>query len=90
LHVEGDHYTFILGETDLRMTFKLDPTKTPKTIDMKIIEGPCEGQTFHGIYTLEGDIFRICRHVDLDMERPKEFTTLPDSGIMIVTWKRLP
>src|SRR5437867_3448619 len=43
-----------------RMTFKLDPSKKPKTIDLTHIEGADKDRTDAGIYKLEGDMLTIC------------------------------
>jgi uncharacterized protein (TIGR03067 family) len=90
LVVSGSRYSFRLGDVDLEMTHKLDPTKSPKTMDMTITEGPAEGQTYHAIYELTGDRLMICRHVDPGKERPTTFATTPDSKLMLIVWKRLP
>jgi uncharacterized protein (TIGR03067 family) len=87
LVVKGESYLFTLGEERLEMTFKMDPTKTPKAIDMTIVAGPEKGKVHHGIYKLEGDTFTICRYFEPDKDRPTEFGTKPDSGLMLVVWK---
>src|SRR3954470_12061080 len=46
--IEGDRYRHIRGEKPQRGTIKLDPTKTPKTIDVT----PADGKTILGIYTI--------------------------------------
>jgi uncharacterized protein (TIGR03067 family) len=90
LVVDGSRYSFRLRDSHLEMTYKLDATKVPKTLDMTITEGPMEGKTYHAIYQLTGDRLTICRHVDLDKDRPTTFATEPDSKLMLIVWKRLP
>jgi uncharacterized protein (TIGR03067 family) len=67
----------------------MDPGKTPKAIDLTVTEGPQKGQTFHGIYKLEGDTYSVCPNVEPGKDRPTEFATRPDSGLMLVVWKRV-
>jgi uncharacterized protein (TIGR03067 family) len=88
LVVKGDSYVFTLGEERLELTFTMDQTKTPKTIDMTIVAGKEKGKVYHGIYKLEGDIYTICRNFEPDNDRPTEFATKVDTGLMIVVWKR--
>jgi RNA polymerase sigma-70 factor (ECF subfamily) len=88
LVVKGDNYTFHLGKSRLELTFRMDPSKTPRAIDLTVVEGQLKGQTYHGIYKLEGDTYTICRPTLPDKARPTEFATRPDSGLMLVVWKR--
>jgi uncharacterized protein (TIGR03067 family) len=68
-------------------TIKLDPTKTPKTIEIAFTEGERKGQTVVGIYELEGDAFRVCIARPGD-ERPAEFSTSAGSGRTLVLFNR--
>jgi uncharacterized protein (TIGR03067 family) len=84
LVVKGDQYTPMLGDNSLTYTFKLDPTKNPKTIDFK----PQDGGTLKGIYELDGDTFKTCRPLLPGEDRPTEFSSKADSGLLVVVWKR--
>jgi uncharacterized protein (TIGR03067 family) len=67
-----------------RDTIKIDPTQNPGTLDLT---GPA-GYTSLGIYKLEGDTLTLCRTIDRgDIDRPREFKTTSDEGILVV-WKR--
>jgi len=68
---------------------KLDPTKTPKTINATILKGENKGDVMLGIYELKGDTFRICFDPE-GQNRPKEFKTTPKSGQFMVECKRIP
>ena len=60
-------------------TFSIDPSKKPKTIDVKFREGPEKGNTSLGIYELDGDDLKLCLSVTTK-ERPTEFSAKPKSG----------
>jgi uncharacterized protein (TIGR03067 family) len=87
LVVEGDHYTVTLGEQSVPSTFKLDPSKAPKTIDFTYTDGPQKDQTVKGIYKLEDDIFTMCRSLTAEGKRPTEFAAPATSGLVLVVWK---
>jgi uncharacterized protein (TIGR03067 family) len=89
LTIAGEKYSFKMGETTLELTHKVNPAKKPKELDMTIVEGTMKGQTYHAIYSLEKDRFKICRNVEPDKARPTEFATKPDSGLMLIVWKRV-
>jgi uncharacterized protein (TIGR03067 family) len=88
LTVKGDRYIVKVKDKTFEMLMAIDPTKTPKTIDMSYKEGPKQGQVHKGIYELEGDTFKICRGLNPEHERPIDFTTQPGTDLFVVTWKR--
>lgn len=88
LEIKGDRYTFRLGKERLEMTYKVIPDTSPAAIDLTVIAGPQQGKTYHGIFRVEGDTYTICRHIDPGKPRPTAFATGPDSGLMLVVWKR--
>jgi uncharacterized protein (TIGR03067 family) len=53
-------------------TIKLDPTGTPKTIDVIAGRGPNKGKVSPGIYAFEGDMLKICSAAP-GQKRPTEF-----------------
>jgi uncharacterized protein (TIGR03067 family) len=78
-------------QTMIQGTFKLDPSKNPKEIDMKITEdetGKHKGKTAAGIYALDGDTLKWCVAEPGTTERPKEFSAPADTKLMFVTLKR--
>jgi uncharacterized protein (TIGR03067 family) len=62
-----------IGEEVHMGTYALDPSKTPKWIDIGIGDGG-----FLGIYELKGDMLRIC-HGKSGGERSTQFVSEPDS-----------
>jgi uncharacterized protein (TIGR03067 family) len=89
LVIQGDKYSFRLGEMKLEMTYKADASKKPHTLDMTVTEGPMKGKTYHAIYALENGNLKICRHVEADQTRPSQFASPSGSGIMLIVWKRV-
>jgi uncharacterized protein (TIGR03067 family) len=61
------------GPVDAKSSIKLDPSKSPKEIDITMLDGPGKGSTFPGIYSLEKGQLRICYSHTKD--RPKDFKT---------------
>jgi len=64
--------------------FDLDPTSNPKTIDLY----PSDGRVLQGIYTLAGDRFTMCDRGSEKGDRPTQFATAPNSGLVLVTLRR--
>ncbi len=76
---------------DPHLKFKLDSSKTPKTIDLIPIDGPDKGKMFPGIYSLENGKLRLCLNIfgkDLS-KRPAEFKTQAGDGTGFVTLERV-
>jgi uncharacterized protein (TIGR03067 family) len=88
LVVEGDRYTATLGERTVPATFKVDASKGPRQIDFTYTGGPQGGQTVKGIYKIDGDRFVMCRALRPGDDRPTEFATGAESGLILVVWKR--
>ena len=81
------------GEVGFTATFKLDPSKKPKAIDMTSTENKLipesKGMTTQAIYDLDGDTFRLAEPWAGFTERPKEFTTKKGSRFTVGTYKRV-
>jgi uncharacterized protein (TIGR03067 family) len=84
LTVKGNSYTVkFKGKVTDEGTIKIDPTKTPKTIDMG--SSKYSGIKDFGVYELDGNTLRICSARN---ERPKEFTTKKGTFMSLVTYQR--
>jgi uncharacterized protein (TIGR03067 family) len=69
-------------------TYKLDPTKKPKAIDMAITGGDYKGKDILGIYEVGEDTLKWCAAKPGEKDRPKEFTTTKDSTHGLAVLKR--
>ncbi len=70
-------------------SYKLDPSKSPKTITMTVMQGDWKGKTALGIYRIEGDTLRICYALP-GQPAPAEFATRPGSKQLSFVMKRVP
>ncbi len=87
LVLTGDKYLVTAGKEPDEGTCKLDPSKTPKALDITGVKGPNVGKTFLAIYELKGDELRVCYDLS-GKQRPKEFKTSEGTQLFLVTYKR--
>jgi uncharacterized protein (TIGR03067 family) len=88
LNLEGDRFEMASTSVTYRGTFVVDPTATPKTIDVTFSEGPEKGKVSKGIYELDGDTYKVCVGL-AGRDRPKTFTCEPGSGSAVQILKRV-
>ncbi len=81
---KGTQMIVKLDGKDETMTIKVDPEKTPKTIDMTPNFGDDKGKTAQGIFEFDGERLRICACPKGD--RPKKFAS--EKGTMILVLKK--
>jgi uncharacterized protein (TIGR03067 family) len=89
LVVEGEKYTVTVAKQVDRGSFKLDPSKKPKAMDIIGGDGPNQGKTFLAIYDLDGDTLRVCYDLT-GKARPSEFKTAKGGPLLFfVTYQRM-
>jgi uncharacterized protein (TIGR03067 family) len=79
------------GGRERKKTFKLDPAKSPKEIDITSLDGQEKDQTAACIYKLDKDWLTICMPYftkDLSV-RPKEFKAGADDGMLLINLERV-
>ena len=69
-------------------TQELDPSKSPKTIDMTLTEGPNKGAIMLGIYEIDADTLKACFDPQ-GKTRPTEFKSTPGSANFLNIHKRM-
>jgi uncharacterized protein (TIGR03067 family) len=81
---EGDKYTVKKGDEVIQVaTQKLDPSKSPKTLDVTVVEGPHKGAVMLGIYEISGDTLKVCFDPE-GKKRPTEFKSASGSQTLVV------
>src|SRR5262245_62568602 len=86
---EGDKHTVKMGDKVIRVgTQKLDPSKSPKAIDVTMTEGPNKGAVMLGIYEIDGDTLKVCFDPQ-GKKRPTEFKSAPGSENFVNVHKRV-
>lgn len=89
LSCEGDKYTVKNGKDVIQVGIqKLDPSKSPKTLDATVIEGYGKGEVKPGIYEIDGDTLKVCFD-EAGKKRPTEFKTADGSQTTLVVYKRV-
>ncbi|MDB5313572.1 MAG: sigE 25 [Gemmataceae bacterium] len=69
-------------------SFKLDPTPSPKEIDVTFLAGPMKGKSFAGIYIAREAEVRICLRLEqTERGRPRGFSTVGKAGLYTLILK---
>ena len=88
LVIKDDKYTVKVKDNSHETTIKIDPTKDPKAIDMYFPNGTELPKLSKGVYELDGDTFKVCRHQTPGEDRPSQIGSSPNTNLFVVTWKR--
>jgi uncharacterized protein (TIGR03067 family) len=88
LVIRGDKYTVQVKDTKHETTIEVDPGQKPKAIDMYFPDGTNAPKLSKGVYELEGDTLKICRHQMPGQDRPTQIGSWPDTNLFVVIWKR--
>jgi RNA polymerase sigma factor (sigma-70 family) len=95
----GDHQVKFDGETfsvadrgDVREkgTIKLNPSKNPMEIDIRVEGRNNEEKIVLGIYTWDGENLKLCGGEPGGGTRPTEFKTTPEGGFLLVVKRQSP
>ena len=86
---EGDKYSVKMGDRVVEAaTLKLDPSRSPKTLDATVTEGPNKGNVILGIYEIDGDTLKVCFDPE-GKKRPTEFKSPAGSENFVNVHKRV-
>jgi uncharacterized protein (TIGR03067 family) len=83
--VEGKRFTLKTKDLTLKGTFTINPSETPKSIDVTLINDNGQETKLLGIYEIKGDTRKSCFALP-QQDRPKQFMT--QSGYVTFEWKR--
>jgi len=87
LLLRGDRWEATTPDGNTEGFFKVDPIRTPKTIDLVFGTGPPKGKTMQGIYELTDETYKVCLNPD-GQTRPSEFATKAGSKQALEVLKR--
>src|SRR5436305_56896 len=86
---DGAKYVVKKGDDVVQSaTQKLDPSKSPKTLDATVTDGPNKGTVILAIYEISEDTLKVCFDPE-GKKRPTEFKTAAGSQTTLVVHKRL-
>ena len=80
-------FIVIQGKKITRGVFEMDPTRTPKEIDVTATNNQGKTLTTLAIYELEGDTYKFCSSFRSN-ERPSKFLSKPGSETVCEVLKR--
>lgn len=82
--MDGEKYTVKLGDQVVEAAKqKIDPSKSPKTMDITVTEGPNKGKSYLAIYEINGDTLKVCFDPE-GKKRPTEFKGDVGSQTLVV------
>jgi uncharacterized protein (TIGR03067 family) len=88
----GNQLTFggddVLSKKVAKITLLVDPSTSPRVIDLKIVAGEFKGTTLEGVYEIKDDGLKICFRNDESKNRPNEFSTKQDANLVLFVLKR--
>jgi RNA polymerase sigma factor (sigma-70 family) len=88
--ITADKMTSTVGPAEHVTSYKLDPTKKPKEIDVTPQDGPEneKGKVIPAVYSLEGDVLKVCFPSPKNPTRPTEVATKEGGDAMLLILKR--
>ena len=78
------------GQVQEKGTIKLDPSKDPKEIDLRLRDRNDEEKTALGIYAWDGENLKFCWGEPGGGTRPKDFTSMPETRFLLIVKRQGP
>jgi RNA polymerase sigma factor (sigma-70 family) len=88
--IKGDEITFYPIKEKARVTFRLDPSVSPKAMTLTEQEGADRGTSVPAIYKVDGDRLDLCVAMKPGLARPTEFASPRGSGLLLLRLRREP
>ena len=90
IEFKDDHFRIVKGDALLfGGGFTIVPDATPARIDFTIADGAAKGQSWAGIYKVEGDALTICDNApNPAAPRQQDFTAPKGSGYVCLSFTR--
>lgn len=88
VRIKGSDYVIKIKDKTFPVVVKLDPSRDPKEMDMVPQDGAAKDKVHKAIYKIEKDTFILCRGLNPDQDRPREFATWPNTNYFVVKWKK--
>ena len=86
--ISSDKVVFNPKEDNRASTYKLDPKKMPKVIELTPLDGPAKGKPQRAIYELKGDRLKLCVQNGKG-DPPTEFATKAGTNLRLLILKRV-
>jgi len=87
VRIVGDQWITKNGDgKEQKQTFRVDETKTPRTIVIKALDGRFDQL---GVYQLEKDQLKVCLCGEEKQVRPMDFVTRKGSAALLIVYKRV-
>jgi uncharacterized protein (TIGR03067 family) len=87
LVISDGKYREKVGKDEVEVgTFTVDPSKSPKTMDVMILEGTDKGKKQFGLYELKGDELKVA-FAPPGKDRPTALAG--KEGVTVITYKRV-
>jgi uncharacterized protein (TIGR03067 family) len=77
------------GKFREEVILRLDPSQKLKAVDLVYTKGPNLGKLERGIYSIEGDVLKICVNETKDGARPTAFLSTKDNNWSVAVLKRV-
>jgi uncharacterized protein (TIGR03067 family) len=87
---KGDEYIELRdGEEIEKGKFKLDPTKSPRTMDLDILTGQSQGEKQPCLYEFDGEKLTMCLALPGVEKRPAKLESTADNGAILLVLKKV-
>jgi uncharacterized protein (TIGR03067 family) len=85
---EADRCIWTDKNTTIEMSYELNATSNPKSIDLTAKAGDGHTSIWRGIYSIEDDKFTFCADEKVDKDRPTDFVLTKDGSKCLIVLQR--